>query len=71
MSRELLASLNVGLSIEPYNDVLLALSVDQHRALVAAVAAGDADTAAAVAREHFTITTDALRRAADRAGGQA
>jgi DNA-binding GntR family transcriptional regulator len=38
---------------------------------VAAVAAGDADTAAAVAREHFTITTDALRRAADRAGGQA
>lgn len=52
MSRELLASLNVGLSIEPYNDVLLALSVDQHRTLVAAVAAGDADTAAAVAREH-------------------
>lgn len=67
MSRELLAGLNVGLPIEPYHDALLALAVKQHGALVAAIAAGDADAAAEVAREHFAITTDALQRAAARA----
>jgi len=67
MSRELLAGLNVGLAIEPYHDALLALAVRQHRALVAAIAAGDADAAAEVARKHFAITTDALQRAASRA----
>lgn len=68
MSRELLAQMNVGLPIEPYNETLLKLSLEQHTALVDAVAAGDADGAAAVARVHFTITTDALERAARRAG---
>ncbi|MFC4950894.1 FadR/GntR family transcriptional regulator [Pseudonocardia sp. GCM10023141] len=68
MSRDLLAQLNIGLPIEPYNAALLQLSIEQHTALVAAIEAGDADGAAAVARVHFTITTDAVERAARRAG---
>lgn len=68
MSRELLARMNVGLTIEPFNEAMLELSLRQHQALVAAVAAGDGNAAAAVARVHFAITTDALERAASRAG---
>lgn len=68
LSRELLARVNVGLPIEPYTDDLHARAVPQHRALVEAVVDGDGDAAAAIARDHFTITHDALDAAITRAG---
>ncbi len=68
LSRELLARVNVGLPIEPHTDELHHRAVPQHRALVEAVIAGDADAAAAIARDHFTITHDALNAAITRAG---
>lgn len=68
LSRELLARVNVGLPIEPFSDELFQRAIPEHQELVAAVAAGDAGRAAQVARAHFTITTDALRRAVTRAG---
>ncbi|WP_232666071.1 FadR/GntR family transcriptional regulator [Pseudonocardia sp. TRM90224] len=68
LSRELLARVNVGLPIEPFEESTFRAVAPQHRALIEAVVAGDGDTAAAVAREHFTITTAAVHRAIDRAG---
>lgn len=68
LSRELLARVNVGLAIEPVTDELRRRAVPQHRALVDAIADGDPDTAGAIAREHFTVARDALRRAVDRVG---
>lgn len=68
LSRELLARVNIGLAIEPYTDELHRRAVPQHRDLVAAVVAGDADAAATIARDHFTITHDALRDTITRAG---
>ena len=52
----------------PFTDELFQRAIPEHQALVAAVADGDPDTAADVARTHFTITTDALRTAMTRAG---
>jgi len=66
LSRELLAQMNVGLAIEPVTDELRRRAVPQHRALVEAIAEGDAEAAGAVARTHFAITHDALRHAIDR-----
>jgi DNA-binding FadR family transcriptional regulator len=40
-----------------------------HRALARAVAAGDAEQAASAARQHFTITAQALRVTLDRTLG--
>ncbi|HET6258516.1 FCD domain-containing protein [Pseudonocardia sp.] len=68
LSRELLARVNVGPAIEPVTEELRRRAVPQQRALVDAIADGDPDAAGAVAREHFTITRDALRRAVDRVG---
>jgi DNA-binding FadR family transcriptional regulator len=70
LSREMLARVNVGLPIEPFDEALFRKAVPEHQALVAAVAAGDGDEAARVAMAHFAFTEQALRRAADRAEGR-
>jgi DNA-binding FadR family transcriptional regulator len=47
-----------------------ALSVAEHRTIVEAVAAGDADAAEVATRAHLSNVTDALRRAKGAGGGQ-
>ncbi|GGF45947.1 transcriptional regulator [Marmoricola endophyticus] len=65
-SRQLLAQANQGLPVEPYLGRLTDRSRGEHRDLVEAVVAGDADRAAEVARTHFAITAENLRALAGR-----
>jgi GntR family transcriptional regulator, transcriptional repressor for pyruvate dehydrogenase complex len=67
LSRQLLAQVSLGISHEPFTPALRDRAVPHHRALADAVIGGDPDTAAAIAREHFRITEDALREAVERA----
>jgi GntR family transcriptional repressor for pyruvate dehydrogenase complex len=69
LSRQLLAQVSLGISHEPFTPRLRDRAIPDHRALARAVAEGDADTAAEIAREHFRITEDALRGAVERAEG--
>jgi GntR family transcriptional repressor for pyruvate dehydrogenase complex len=66
LSRDLLARMNVGLTIEPVTEELRRRAVPQHRALVDAIAEGDPERAGALARAHFMTTHDALRHAVER-----
>jgi GntR family transcriptional regulator, transcriptional repressor for pyruvate dehydrogenase complex len=68
-SAQLLEQATAGFPIEPFSGGLTAQALTDHRALAAAVAAGDGDQAAAIARQHFTITATALRRTLDRTLG--
>jgi GntR family transcriptional repressor for pyruvate dehydrogenase complex len=63
LSRELLAQVNIGLPIEPFPPALLTRAGRQHRELVEAIRAGDAERAGAIAGTHFEITREALERA--------
>ena len=67
LSRQLLAEVSLGISHEPFSPELKARALPHHRALARAVTAGDPDTAAELARDHFRITEDALREAVERA----
>ena len=60
-SRELLAEINQGFPIEPFRGRLVGRALADHRALARAVVDGDADGAARIAMEHFTITELNLR----------
>src|SRR4051794_35804177 len=62
MSRDLLARTTVGVPREPYRREVFAQAVDEHAELVAAVVAGDVQRAGAVARHHFALSADALRK---------
>lgn len=61
--------ISLGFRHEPYSLKIRARAVEEHAALAQAVIAGDEDRAAAVAREHFTITEDVLRGLLVRVGG--
>ncbi|NAZ82654.1 FCD domain-containing protein [Kineococcus sp. R8] len=63
LSRQLLARVNLGMPREPFTRADYDRALPQHRALVAAVLASDAERAAAVAHEHFAITEDRVRAA--------
>jgi GntR family transcriptional regulator, transcriptional repressor for pyruvate dehydrogenase complex len=67
LSRQLLAQVSLGISHEPFTPGMRETALPQHRTLVEAILAGDADTAAEIAREHFRITEHALRSAVDKA----
>lgn len=67
LHRRLLAEVSLGVSAEPYTDEVLEAARPHHRELVAAVLAGDAERAGTIARHHFAITEDELRRLAARA----
>lgn len=69
LSRQLLAQVSLGISHEPFTPALREMALPQHRALVDAVTAGNGETAAHLAGEHFRITEVALRRAVDKASG--
>lgn len=61
LTQGLLATITVGLPIEPYSRDVFDLALAEHTALVDAVVAGDVDRAGTVAQVHFTMTARALR----------
>ncbi|WP_037346200.1 FadR/GntR family transcriptional regulator [Sciscionella sediminilitoris] len=65
-SRQLLQEITAGFPIEPYSGNLTERSLAEHRALAEAVLAGEAERAARIAREHFTITGENLRAILER-----
>ena len=59
-------SLNLG--AEPYTDEVRRIAIRQHQDLVAAIAEGRADDAAAIAAVHFTLSETLIRALVARAG---
>lgn len=64
LSRQIRVQVSLGFSSEPYTPAIRRRAISDHRALVEAIAAADASAAEGVAREHFLLTEDALRRLA-------
>lgn len=61
LSRHIRAQVSLGFHAEPYSAGIRETALRQHRALVEAVLAGEADRAQALAAEHFSLTESALR----------
>ena len=61
ISRHIRAQVSLGFQAEPYSREIRRLAIEQHGELVDAVMAGEADRAAAIAAEHFSLTESALR----------
>jgi DNA-binding FadR family transcriptional regulator len=66
LSNEIRAQVSLGFSAEPYSASIRERAILDHRKLVEAVAAGDADAAESIADRHFLLTEDALRELAAR-----
>ncbi|HEY1367261.1 MAG TPA: FCD domain-containing protein [Gaiellaceae bacterium] len=66
LSRRIREQVSLGFSSEPYSADIRRTAIGQHRALVEAIAARDADEAAAIAAEHFQLTERALRSLVER-----
>ena len=69
LRRELLARATLGFPVEPYRRTVFARALAEHRDLVDAVVAGDAERAGRVARAHFAMSAEAVREVLARAGG--
>lgn len=69
LSQDLLTRVSLGFPIEPYRREVYQRALREHRALVAAVVAGDPEAAARAARKHFSLTAENLRRALTRSLG--
>jgi len=67
LSRQLLAQVSLGISHEPFTPELRDRALPHHLGLADAIAAGNPDVAAEIARDHFRITEDALRGVVERA----
>jgi GntR family transcriptional repressor for pyruvate dehydrogenase complex len=65
-SAHLLRLASAGFPIEQFSGDHTRRALADHRALARAVVTGDADTAASVARQHFTLTGQTLRAVLDR-----
>jgi DNA-binding GntR family transcriptional regulator len=62
----MVSRVNLGFTTEPYSEALHETAMHQHTVLVEAITSGDAELAAALAGEHFQMTTgDAWRAAID------
>jgi DNA-binding FadR family transcriptional regulator len=61
LTQGLLATVTVGLPIEPYSRDVFDQALAEHTALVDAVVAGEAERAGAIARDHFAMTARTLR----------
>ncbi|MEO6999321.1 MAG: GntR family transcriptional regulator [Terracoccus sp.] len=61
MSRDLLGRISLGLAIEPYDQKNYLQAVEEHSALVAAIAECRIDDAGSIAREHFAMSTRTMR----------
>lgn len=57
LSRQLIGAGTIGFPADPYSPELHDRALGQHRELVGAVARGDAEAAATLARAHFLVTT--------------
>ena len=68
LSRQIRAQVSLGFQAEPYSDDLRRTALRQHAQLVEAIERRDGERAAALAREHFTLTETALRSLAERVG---
>lgn len=71
LAQDMVSRVNLGFTTEPYSDELHETALHQHTELVNAVTSGDAERAAALAGEHFQMTTgNAWRAAIDSAGDE-
>ena len=61
LSLRIREQISLGFQAEPYTEEIRGIAIEQHQQLLAAVAARDADAAAAIAAEHFLLTERALR----------
>ncbi len=61
LSASIRREVSLGFDAEPYSPQVRQLAIKQHPTLADAVIAGDADRAAALAAEHFSLTEDMLR----------
>ena len=61
LARDVLAAIAFGLPLEPYSRHVFERALQEHTALVEAVANGDADEAARIAELHFRITAETMR----------
>jgi GntR family transcriptional regulator, transcriptional repressor for pyruvate dehydrogenase complex len=68
LSRQIRDQVSLGFRAEPYSADIRRRAIDQHHELVATIAAGAAERAAALAAEHFSLTEAALRALLDRVG---
>lgn len=66
LSSDLLARVSSGFAIEPYSREVYQRALAEHTALVTAVVDGEAETAGALARDHFSMTARTLRRVMSR-----
>jgi GntR family transcriptional regulator, transcriptional repressor for pyruvate dehydrogenase complex len=66
LTQGLLATITLGLPIEPYSRDVFDRACEEHTALVEAVVAGEPEHAARVARAHFAMSARTLRRVLDR-----
>lgn len=61
LSASIRREVSLGFDAEPWSPQVRQLAIKQHPTLADAVIAGDADQAAALAAEHFSLTEDLLR----------
>jgi DNA-binding FadR family transcriptional regulator len=70
LAQDMVSRVNLGFTTEPYSQELHETALHQHTELVNAITSGDAELAAALAGEHFQMTTgDAWRAVIDSASG--
>jgi len=68
LSIDLRTRISLNLGAEPFTEETRRIAIGQHQELVAAVAEGRADDAAAIATKHFTLTERLMREIVARAG---
>jgi DNA-binding FadR family transcriptional regulator len=66
LSQQIRARVSLGFQAEPYSRDIRRRAIGQHRELVAAIVAGDADRAAKLAARHFSLTESAMRELLER-----
>lgn len=66
MRESILATITLGIGIEPYSPTHYDQALNEHTELVEAIIAGDIDEAGGIAARHFEITRDVVQRVLDR-----
>lgn len=61
LSTQLRSKVSLNLGAEPYTDQVRQIAIAEHRDLAAAVIAGQADVAGAIAARHFTLSENLIR----------
>ena len=66
MRESILATITLGIGIEPYSPSHYEQARDEHTALVEAIVAGSVEAAGSIAERHFEISRDIVQRVLDR-----